>query len=104
MFEDLLGNVQGQQAEIKQKLKELVLEESAEKGLLVITMNGAKEILNISIKPELMMQLGMEGLEDLLIVTINKLQERASAEEAKMMEESVKNMLPGLGGLKDLFS
>lgn len=58
-------------------------------GLVTVTVNGNKEIINIKIKPECVDPADVEGLEDLI---------KAACEEAykKLPDPSASMSLPGL--------
>ena len=104
MFGDLLGNMEEKQKEIREKLAEIMVEAEAGDGAIKITANAAREITNISIDKDALDLEDVEQLEDLLLVAINRVIEKATAKEAEESQNLMKNMLPpGLGGLSDLF-
>ncbi len=105
MFGDILGNLEEKQKELKEKLREVPIKIQMENGSLLIEGNAAKEIGNITIDPQLIIEQGTEGLEDLLVVGINKFMEAAAGKESEMMKGFLSGILPsGLGGLGGLFS
>lgn len=105
MFGDLLGNLEEKQKELKEKLREVPIKIQMENGALVIEGNAAKDIDNITIDPQLIIDQGTEGLEDLLVVGINNFMDEASKKEAEMMKGFLSGILPsGLSGLGGLFS
>jgi DNA-binding protein YbaB len=96
MFGDLMGNMQEKQEAMKAQLAAITIEESAEG--LTITANGAGEVLNVSIAPELLTD--KEQLEDLMVVTMNKVLDHIAAREAEMSQKMISEMLPpGMEGL-----
>ena len=98
MFDDLLGNMGAQQEQLENKLKEIEIIEKSQHGEIEITINGKKEILDISINKEFE---DMGELEDLLVLTLNnaftKIDNMVEAETKKLLD----SMLPG--GLSGLF-
>ena len=91
-----MGNMQEKQDAMKVQLAAITIEESAEG--LTITANGAREILNVSIAPELLAD--KEQLEDLLVVTMNKVLDHIAGREAEMSQKMISEMLPpGMEGL-----
>lgn len=57
--------MQDQFSQMKDKLESTVVEGSAGNGLVVVTLNGSKELKKIVIKPECTTD--VEGLQDLII-------------------------------------
>ena len=73
---------------------------TASTGLVKVTANGAREILNISIAPSLLTE-DAEAIEDLLVVATNRALELAAEKEASEGQSLMNDMLPG--GLSGLF-
>ncbi len=98
MLDDLLGNMGAQQEQLENKLKEIEIIEKSQHDEIEITINGKKEILDISINKEFE---DMGELEDLLVLTLNnaftKIDDMVEAETKKLLD----SMLPG--GLSGLF-
>ncbi len=104
MFGDLLGNMEQQQAAMREKLDGVELNEVVGDGAVKITASGNGEILNIAIDKEKVDLTDTEELEDLLLIAINRVLEKSDAAEAAATQESLKNIMPpGMGGLGSLF-
>ena len=104
MFGDLLGNMEEKQKAMKEKLNTIILTEEVGDGVIQISANANREITNISIKKEAIDLEDMEQLEDLLMVAINRVLEKAAEQEGIESQKMMKDMMPpGLGGLGDLF-
>ena len=71
--------------EAQQQLEELQVTGTASGGLVSVTCNGKKEILAISIKPEVVDADDVEMLEDLILAAINDAYGKAKAEEDVLM-------------------
>lgn len=98
MFGDMMGQMEEMQAKMKEKLRTVQVTAEAGDGLVKVTANGAREITNISIAPSVLDD--AEGLEDLLLVAINRALELAAQQEASESQSLLQNMLPGgLGGM-----
>jgi len=96
MLGDLMGNMEEKQAEMKKKLSAIALVE--ESNGIRIEATAAREIKNIVIDAEIMED--KEQLEDLLIVTFNKVLERIAAAESAESQKMISDLLPpGMGGL-----
>jgi DNA-binding YbaB/EbfC family protein len=59
--------MQEQFSQMKHKMAETSLEGSAGNGLVTVTLNGAKELQKIIIKPECVNPDDIEGLQDLIL-------------------------------------
>jgi len=71
--------------EAQQQLEELQVTGTASGGMVSITCNGKKEILAVSIKPEVVDADDVEMLEDLVLAAINDAYSKAKAEEDRLM-------------------
>lgn len=99
------GNMQGlikqaqkmqqQLMEAKEQLAEEEFVGTAGGGLVEVTMNGAKQVVSVSIKPEVVDPDDVEMLEDLLIAAINEVTKQVEAENEKVMGP----LSGGMGGL-----
>ncbi|MBK9564398.1 MAG: YbaB/EbfC family nucleoid-associated protein [Saprospiraceae bacterium] len=99
MLDDLMGNLEKQQAEIQKKLSAIVIEVKQEG--LTITGNAAKQVTNVMISKELIGSQDMEMIEDLLVTSINRFIEDAQKAEANETQSMMSEMLPP--GFGDLF-
>jgi DNA-binding protein YbaB len=96
MLGDLMGNMEEKQAEMKKKLSAIALVE--ESNGIRIEATAAREIKNIVIDPEIMED--KEQLEDILIVSFNKVLERIAVAESAESQKMISDLLPpGMGGL-----
>lgn len=93
-----MGQMQEMQAQMKEKLRAIEVTGEAGDGMVKVTSNGAREIVNIKIDPSLAGD--ADALEDLLLVATNRALELAAEKEASEGQALLGNMLPGgLGGL-----
>ena len=99
MLDDLMGNLEKQQAEIQKKLSAIVIEVKQEG--LTITGNAAKQVTNVMISKELIGSQDKEMIEDLLVTSINRFIEDAQKAEANETQSMMSEMLPP--GFGDLF-
>lgn len=90
-----------QQERLQEELRSVELKAEADNGMVVVTVNAARELINISIKPELVEEGDHEIIEDLVLVAINRAMEKASVKEQELTQASLKNMLPP--GMENLF-
>ncbi len=95
---DMLGKLsQMQQAaeESKKRLAQIIVEGEAGGNLVVVSLNGNKEMKSVKINTDhkLMEQ---EDLEDLLCVAMQRALEKATAIHDQEMMASARNMMPGM--------
>lgn len=104
MFGDLFGNLEEQQAKMKEALSAIQVESEAGDGAVKISANANREILNVAIDKEKLDLTDTEELEDLLVVALNRVLAQAAEKEAVEGQKLMKDMLPpGLGGISDMF-
>jgi nucleoid-associated protein EbfC len=97
MFGNMFGDLEKKQQEIAAKAAAIVVETEVE-GIKV-TVNGNKEVLNISIIDPTIMG-DKEQLEDLLVVAINRALDEAGEKAAFETEKMMQDMLrPGFGDM-----
>jgi nucleoid-associated protein EbfC len=98
MFGNLLGDFEKKQQEMMAKAAELVVH--AEMEGVKVSVNGKKEIVNISIADPSVLE-DKEQLEDLLVATINRALDEAGEKVAAETERMMQDMLPP--GFGDMF-
>jgi len=100
MFGDMMGQMQEMQAKMQEKLSQMEVTESAGGNLIHVTVNGIREIINISIDPSLLGGDDAEAIEDMLVVATNRALEKAAKMEAEEGQNMMQGMMPdGLAGL-----
>lgn len=103
MFGDMMGQMEEMSAKMEEKLKGIEITETAADGMIKISVNGMREVLNVSISPDLVKDEGIEIVEDLLVVTLNRALESAAEQEAVEGQSMFQNMMPGgMDGLEGL--
>lgn len=104
MFGDLLGNLEGQQKAVEEKLAQIRLEAEVGNGAVKVTADGNQKILNISINQESLNWDDKEQVEDLVLEAVNRALELSKQKAADEAQNLVKDILPpGMDGLKGLF-
>jgi hypothetical protein len=100
MFGDMMGKLkemQQQTEEIKKRLDTISVEGEAENGLIKVVATANKKVTSITIADSLMAEGDKEQIEDLIIVAINKVIEKAENVSNAEMAGVAKGMLPGMG-------
>ena len=97
----MLGKVKEFQAKMKEAQESLgQLSESAEAGagMVKVTVNGRKQLVNLSIDPELMKAEDREMLQDLIIAAVNRAIENIEEKIKSRIQESTEGVLPNIPG------
>ncbi len=98
MFDKIMTQMQEQATQTKKRLDNTVVEAEAENGLVKITATGNKKILSIEINEKIAGN--KETVEDLVILAVNKVLEKAEEIAQKETESMAKNVFAdGLGNI-----
>jgi len=95
-MDDLMGKLmeaQQRMEEIKTRLSKVTVEGQAENGLVKATVNGNRELVNLSLSAEILGD--REALEDLVVVAVNRAMEQASRMNEQEMMGMAQGLLPG---------
>ena len=86
-----------QAQQLQEKLQETVIEASAGGGSVTIKMNGKKEVLAVTIDPEIVKSGDIEMLQDLVVAAVNE----ANRKVDETLQSNLGGMLGGMlgGGL-----
>lgn len=99
----MFGGMEEMQKQMQEKLTSIIVEEQAGAGLIKIKANAARQILDVSISPELDLT-DKEELEDLILEAVNRVVAAAAAKEQEESQAMLAKMLPGgMGNLGNLF-
>jgi DNA-binding YbaB/EbfC family protein len=89
----MMKQAQQMQDRLQKQMTELRVEATAGGGMVTVVMNGAKQVLSLTIDPEAVSKDDVEMLQDLILAAINDAQRKA--------EEELQKQMGGLmGGLK----
>ena len=81
----------------QQEIEEKEIEASSGGGAVTVKVSGKKELLSISLSPEVVDPDDIEMLEDLIIAAVNEGMRKADEESAKEMSKFTGGMnIPGL--------
>lgn len=96
----MFGDLQKKQEEIKEKLAAIEVSADAGDGMIKVTVNGNRELVDVSISSEFQYE-DKEELEDLILVAVNKALGLATAKEQEESQRLINDMLPP--GMGDIF-
>ena len=98
-LQQILSQFRQMQENLQKQVDAVHVETSAGGGMVVIQMNGQKQVIQVRIDPEVFASKDQEMLQDLVRAAVNEASRRVDEELAKQ----VKNLaggLPGIAGLK----
>ncbi len=103
MLGDLMKQAQKMQQEmgrIQEESKKKTVEASAGGGMVVVTANGAMEIVSIKIEKDVVNPDDIEMLQDLIMAAVNEALRRAHQMVTEDMSKITGGMnLPGMGNI-----
>jgi DNA-binding YbaB/EbfC family protein len=90
-----LGQMQQAAAESKTRLNNIFVEGEAGGNLVIVTLNGNKEMKSVKINTDHKL-MELEDLEDLLTVAFQRALEKANTVNEQEMMASARNFMPGM--------
>ncbi len=94
-LQEMMSAAKQQAEQLQEKLRQTVVEASAGGGTVRVKMNGAKQVLAVTIDPEAVKSGDVEMLQDLVVAAMNE----AGRKVDEAMQSSLGGMLGGLQGL-----
>ena len=94
-LQDMMTMARRQYEELQRKMQDTVVESSAGGGSVTVKMNGQKQVLHITIDPEIVKSGDVEMLQDLIAAAVNG----AGRKIDEAMQSTVGGMLGGIQGL-----
>lgn len=92
-IQQMMKQAQQMQDKMQKQMAEMKVEASAGGGMVSVVINGAKQLLSITIDPEAVSKDDVEMLQDLILAAINDAHRKA--------DEAMQQQMSGLmGGLK----
>lgn len=97
-FGQMMKQAQEMQEEMQREMQKTRVEASAGGGVINVSMNGAKELIELRIDPEAMKSGDVEMLQDLIIAAVNE----ASRKADEALKGKLGTKLGGMGLPNDL--
>ncbi len=94
-LQEMMSAAKQQAEQLQEKLRQTIVEASAGGGTVTVKMNGAKQVLAVTIDPEAVKSGDVEMLQDLVVAAMNE----AGRKVDEAMQSSLGGMLGGLQGL-----
>jgi len=99
---NMMGKMQEMQANLKKAQENLVnITQTSESGggMVKVTVNGKKMVVNIDIDPEIISKEDRELIQDLIVAATNKAIEDIDLKVKEELQKSTGGMLPNIPGL-----
>lgn len=100
---DKIFEAQQKAEEVKKRLENISVTAEVEGGAIKVVALASKAIKSIEIDGNFLAENGKEGLEELLVIAINKALAQAENVSQAEMAAVTQQMLGGMGGLGNLF-
>jgi DNA-binding YbaB/EbfC family protein len=95
----MMKQAQQMQERLQKQMAEMRIEATAGGGMVTVVINGAKQIQQLTIDPEVVSKDDVEMLQDLIIAAINDAHRKADEAMASQMGGMLGGMkIPGLNG------
>ena len=94
-IQEMMSAARQQAEQLQEKMRQTVVDASAGGGSVTVKMNGQKQLLKVTIDPEVVKSGDVEMLQDLVTAAVNEASRRAD----EAMQSSLGGMLGGLQGL-----
>jgi len=92
-LQQIMKQAQKMQEQLQKQMAEMAVEGSSGGGMVVIKMNGLKQVLGVKIEPDAMTSGDVEMLQDLIVAAFN--------EATRKVDEELSGQMGNLtGGLK----
>jgi DNA-binding YbaB/EbfC family protein len=98
-LQQMLSQFRQIQENLQKQVDEMHIEASAGGGMVVVKMNGQKQVTEVKIEPEIFAGKDVELLQDLIRAALNEASRRVDDELANRMK-GMAGGLPGIAGLK----
>src|ERR1700691_4211729 len=98
-LQQLLTQFRQVQESLQKQVESVHVEASAGGGMVVVKMNGQKQITEVRIEPEVFAGKDAELLQDLMRAAVNEAGRRVDEELASQMK-GLAGGIPGMAGLK----
>jgi DNA-binding YbaB/EbfC family protein len=92
-LQEMLAQARQQAESLQEKMRETVVDGSAGGGSVTVKMNGQKQVLRVTIDPEMVKANDLEMLQDLITAAMND----AGRKVDEAMQSKLGGMLGGMG-------
>lgn len=89
-LQNMLSQAREQAEKLQQKMQQIVVDASSGGGSVTVKMNGQKQLLSVTIEPEVVKSGDIEMLQDLVVAAVN--------EASRKVDDALKTSLGGMFG------
>ena len=98
-LQQMLSRLRQVQEDLQRQVNTVAVEASAGGGMVVVKMNGQKQVLEVRVEPEVFASKDQEMLQDLIRAAVNEASRSVDDELANQMK-SLAGSIPGIPGMK----
>ena len=98
-LQQMLSRLKQVQEDIQRQVNSVAVEASAGGGMVVVRMNGQKQLVDVRIEPDVFATKDQEMLLDLVRAAVNEASRRVDEELTNQMK-NLSGGIPGMAGLK----
>jgi nucleoid-associated protein EbfC len=96
-IQQMMKQAQQMQERLQKQMAEMKIEGTAGGGMVTVVVNGAKQVLSLTIDPEVVSKDDVPMLQDLILAAVNDAQRKADEAMQKQMSGLMGGMnIPGL--------
>jgi len=98
-LQQMLSRLKQVHEDIQRQVNSVAVEASAGGGMVVVRMNGQKQLVDVRIEPDVFASKDQEMLQDLVRAAVNEASRRVDEELTNQMK-NLSGGIPGMAGLK----
>lgn len=98
-LQQMLSQFRQVQEKLEKQLDEIAVEASAGGGMVIVKMNGQKQLTEVRVEPDVFKGKDQEMLQELIRAAVNDAARRVDEELSKQVKD-LTGGLPGIAGLK----
>jgi hypothetical protein len=88
----MMKQAQKMQEQLQKDMEELRVEATSGGGMVTVVINGAKQLMSLTIDPEVVSKDDVEMLQDLILAAVNDAHRKAD----EQLKKKVGGMMPGM--------
>lgn len=89
-LQNMLAQARQQAEKLQEKMQQITVDASSGGGAVAVKMNGQKQLLSVTIEPEIVKSGDIEMLQDLVVAAVN--------EASRKVDDALKSSLGGMFG------
>jgi len=98
-LQQMLSQFRQVQEKLEKQIGEISVEASSGGGMVIVKMNGQKQLTEVRIEPDVFKSKDQEMLQELTLAAVNEAARRVDEELSKQVKD-LTGGLPGLAGMK----